>query len=81
VAFVDYSVRMEKFAPCLKRNKCHKWNHFAVVCKSWSKQKPGKGKVKTKIKKTTEQEESTSSDNVDDNLRTSSSALIASEKI
>ena len=47
-------------------NKCHKWNHFAVVCKSQSnrfrKQKPGKGKVKRRIKKTTEAGESTSSD-------------------
>ena len=49
-----------------KCNKCHKWNHFAVVCKSQSnrfrKQKPGKGKVKRRIKKTTEAGESTSSD-------------------
>ena len=39
-----------------KCNKCHKWNHFAVVCKSQSsrfrKQKPGKGKVKRRVKKT-----------------------------
>ena len=49
-----------------KCNKCHKWNHFAVVCKSQSnrfrKQKPGKVKVKRRIKKTTEEGESTSSD-------------------
>ena len=48
-----------------KCNKCHKWNHF-VVCKFQSnrfrKQKPGKGKVKRRIKKTTEAGESTSSD-------------------
>ena len=47
-----------------KCNKCHKWNNFAVVCKSQSnrfrKQKPGK--VKRRIKKTTEAGESTSSD-------------------
>ena len=39
-----------------KCNNCHKWNHFAVVCKSQSnrfrKQKPGKGKVKRRIKTT-----------------------------
>ena len=49
-----------------KCNKCHKWNHFAVVCKSQSnrfrKQKPGKVKVRRRIKKTTEAGESTSSD-------------------
>ena len=47
-----------------KCNKCHKWNHFVVVCKSQSnrfrKQKPSK--VKRRIKKTTEAGESTSSD-------------------
>ena len=50
----------------MKCNKCHKWNHFAVVCKSQSnrfrKQKPSKGKVKRRVKKTTEAGESTSSD-------------------
>ena len=49
-----------------KCNKRHKRNHFTVVCKSQSsrfrKQKPGKGKVKRRIKKTTEAGESTSSD-------------------
>ena len=49
-----------------KCNKCHKWNHSAVVCKSQSnrfrKQKPDKGKVKRRIKKTTEEGTSTSSD-------------------
>ena len=49
-----------------KCNECRKWNHFVVVCKSQSnrfrKQKPGKGKVKRRIKKTTEVVESTSSD-------------------
>ena len=49
-----------------KCNKCHKWNHFAVVCKSQSnrcrKQNPGKGKTKRRMKKTPEAGESTSSD-------------------
>ena len=49
-----------------KCNKCHKWNHFAAVCKSQSyrpkKQKSGRGNVKRRVKKTTEQAESTSSD-------------------
>ena len=49
-----------------KCNKCHKWNHFAVLCKSQSnrcrKQNPDKGKVKRRIKKTPGAEESTSSD-------------------
>ena len=49
-----------------KCNKCHKWNHFAVVCKSQGnrsrKQKPGKVKFRRRIKKTTEAGESTSSD-------------------
>ena len=52
MAFVDYPAFGKK---C---HKCHKWNHFAVVCKSKSnrfrKQKPGKVKVKRRIKKTTE---------------------------
>ena len=47
-----------------KCNKCHKWNHFTVVCKSQSnrfrKQKPVK--VRRRIKKTTEAGESTISD-------------------
>ena len=47
-------------------NKCHKWSPSAVVCKSQSnkfrKQKPGKGKVKRRIEKTTEAGESTSFD-------------------
>ena len=58
----------EKDCPAFgkKCNKCHKWNHFAVVCKFQSnrfrKQKPGKVKVRRRIKNTTEGEESTSSD-------------------
>ena len=66
-----------------KCNKCHKWNHFAAVCKSQSnrfrKQKQGKGKVKRRIKKTTEAGESTSSD--DEFLRTSSRALLVGEQV
>ena len=51
----------------IKCFKCHKWNPFAVVYKSQSnrfrKQKPEKGKVKRRIRKTTEAGKTTRSDN------------------
>ena len=66
-----------------KCNKCHKWNHFEVVCKSQSnrfrKQKPGKGKVKRKINKTTEAGETTSSD--DELFRQAAKQLSQAEKL
>lgn len=48
-----------------KWNKCHKCNYFAVMCKSqgnrFRKQKPCKGKVKRRVKRTAEGAKSTSS--------------------
>ena len=46
-----------------------RWNHYSIVCKSenardykFKRQKPSRGKSKGRIKKTTEDTESTSSD-------------------
>ena len=52
-----------------KCRKCHKWNHYSSVCKfegshgqNFRGRKPGRGRTRGTIKKTTEDAESTSSD-------------------
>ena len=52
-----------------KCRKCHKWNHYSSVCKSDGfrgqnsrGRKPSRGRIRGRIKKTTEDAESTSSD-------------------
>ena len=52
-----------------KCRKCHKWNHYSSVCKSdgfrgqnSTGRKPSRGRIRGRIKKTTEDAESTSSD-------------------
>ena len=66
-----------------KCNKCHKWNHLAVMCKSqgnrFRKQKPGKGKVKRRVKKTAEGANSTSSD--DESFRQATEHLSQAKKV